>query len=798
MSKVMLVNVSHEEESRVAIVQGGVLESLEIESVSKSLKGNIYKGIVHNVNVALEAAFVDYGEERAAFLPLDEVNFKVLPVLPGREGHGRRITDHVAQGREILVQVVRDAFNSKPPTVTTFYSLPGRYLVLTPRSDGQGISRKIEDATQRDRLRKIVEELNPPEGFGLIVRTAGMDQSKTELQRDLRYLLRLWQSIEAGAEAHRAPSLIYQERDIVLRTIRDHFTPDIEEVLIDDETVYGKAKRFVQAVMPTKEKVFRLYAGDKPLFTKYNLEDQIETIFKREVTLKSGGAIVIDETEALTAIDVNSGRSAREANIEDTALKTNLEAAEEAARQLRLRDLGGLIVVDFIDMYQSKNVRAVEKTMREALRKDKAKYDAGRISKFGLMEISRQRLKVAKASAAYVACARCEGTGVVKTTEAAALSILRRIQARVVKGDLAALKATVPEEIAIYLLNQKRDELSALERRYQTRISLIPHPTMNPGRGEIETTVREPVPSEAPIARVAPAAAGPAHPPEDLVLQGVPVVEAVASVEAPPAAVEGERDAAAGVAPAGGPAREKKRRRRRRRPQRQAGGPEEAAGAAEPAEEGELAAPATLLPEAEGAPSAADVMEPEYAEVEPHEEPFLGWIQHPPTQVGVEPGGGEAATPHESEQTPETPTGSAPGAERLPQPAGAQQAGPQPDAAPLGRRRRRRHRRRPHHPAGPAGERRPADRAAFQNQERPSDSPGAPGESLRPSPAGPGAAARGRGERERTPSPSPGADRRPTPPPERSGTEEDIPGGWWQRLTGGSGRGGRGGEGDSD
>ncbi len=506
MSKVMLINVSHEEESRVAMVEGGVLESLEIESISRSLKGNIYKGIVNNVNAALEAAFVNYGDERAGFLPLDEVNFKVLPVLQGREGHRRgRITDHLASGKEILVEVVRDAFNSKPPTLSTFYSLPGRYLVLTPKSDGQGISRKIEDVAQRERLRKIVEELNPPEGFGVIVRTAGMDQSRTELQRDLRYLLRLWEAIEAAAATHRAPCLIYQERDLVLRTIRDHFTPDIEEVLIDSEEWYEKARRFVQAVMPSKEKLFKLYTGDKPLFSKYNLEDQIESIFRREVTLQSGGAIVIDETEALTAVDVNSARSGREGNIEDTALKTNLEAAEETARQLRLRDLGGLVVVDFIDMYQDKNVRAVEKTMREALKKDKAKYDVTRISKFGLMEISRQRIKVAKASAAYTPCARCEGTGVVKTTEAAALSILRRIQARVVKGDLATLRATAPEEVAVYLLNQKREELSALERRYGTRISIVPHPIMNPNRAEIETVVRDA--AEAP-----PVMSTPRHP----------------------------------------------------------------------------------------------------------------------------------------------------------------------------------------------------------------------------------------------------------------------------------------------
>src|SRR5262245_14821129 len=262
MSKSMLIDASQEEQSRVAIVEDGVLESLEIESISRTLKGNIYKGVVQNVATALGAAFVHYGDERAGFLPLDEVNFKVLPPRNGDGGRRGRINDHMQSGMEVLVQVVRDAFSTKPPTLSTFYSLPGRYLVLTPKSDGSGVSRKIEDSAERDHLKQIVEELDPPEGFGVIVRTAGMGQTKTELQRDLRYLLKLWESIEHAAKAHRAPSLIYQERDVVLRTIRDHFTPDIEEVLIDSPEVYQKATRFVQAVMPTKEKAFKLYSGD--------------------------------------------------------------------------------------------------------------------------------------------------------------------------------------------------------------------------------------------------------------------------------------------------------------------------------------------------------------------------------------------------------------------------------------------------------------------------------------------------------------------------------------------------------
>ncbi len=528
MSKSMLIDASQEEQSRVAIVEDGILESLEIENLSRTLKGNIYKGVVQNLATALGAAFVHYGDERAGFLPLDEVNFKVLPPRNGDGGRRGRINDHMQSGMEVLVQVVRDAFSTKPPTLSTFYSLPGRYLVLTPKSDGSGISRKIEDSAERDHLKQIVEELCPPEGFGVIVRTAGMGQTKTELQRDLRYLLKLWESIEQAAKAHRAPSLIYQERDVVLRTIRDHFSPDIEEVLIDSPEVYQKATRFVQAVMPAKEKAFKLYSGDKPLFSKFNLEDQIESIFRREVSLKSGGAIVIDVTEALTSVDVNSARSARESNIEELAFRTNLEAAEEVARQLRLRDLGGLVVIDFIDMYQAKNNRAVEKKMRESMKKDRAKYDIGRISKFGLLEISRQRIKATKASATYLPCARCEGTGVVKTVEAAALIALRRVQARVVKGDLESLRATLPEEAAVYLLNHKRDELVALERRYGTEIAIIPHPTMNPARGEFDPVVRE-GPRETP--REVPAAQRPLVSDEEAARTMASLVEEVAAAE---------------------------------------------------------------------------------------------------------------------------------------------------------------------------------------------------------------------------------------------------------------------------
>jgi ribonuclease E len=490
MSKSMLINVILEEESRVAIVDNGVLDFFEIETLTKeTLKGNIYKGVVENVNASLDAAFVDCGWERPGFLPLDEVNFRILPVLKGRKG-GSKIQEHLHPGMELLVQVIRDRIGTKPPSVTTYYSLPGRYLVLTPYADSSGVSRRIEDEERRNKLKKIVDELRPPEKYGFIVRTAGLDQDRKELARDMGYLLRLWETIEQAASGARAPSLIYREQGLALRTIRDHLLDDVEEVLIDDEEVHEKALRFIRAVAPHQEPRIKLYTGDKPLFTRFNLEEQIETIYKRRVPLKSGGEIVIEVTEGLTAIDVNSSRS-RESSVEELALRTNLEAAAEVARQLRLRDIGGLIVIDFIDMEKPKHLRAVEKALTDAMRPDKAKYDATKISKLGMMEISRQRLKAAKSTATYVTCVGCDGAGSVKTTEAAALSALRKIQTRVVRGDIGALGANVPTDVALYLLNQQRDELLALERRYDVKIAVTPRPDYPKERCELEFTPRE-------------------------------------------------------------------------------------------------------------------------------------------------------------------------------------------------------------------------------------------------------------------------------------------------------------------
>ncbi|MFQ5667090.1 MAG: Rne/Rng family ribonuclease, partial [Candidatus Binatia bacterium] len=485
------------EESRVGIVTDGVLTSFEIESFSREhLKGNIYKGVVHRIHPALEAAFVDIGADRDAFLPLDEICFRNLPVSTHNgsragEGHRRpRIKEVLKPGEEILVQIVKEEFANKPPTLSTFYSLAGRYLVLLPGSDDAGISRRIE-GTERTRIRELIETLRPPEGFGIIVRTAaGFDQGARELHRDLAYLLRLWETIQQAAGSKPAPALVYREHDLVLRNIRDYFTPDIDEIYIDNEEVCQRAREFLHDVMPSKEDVLHLYEGDQPIFSQFNVEGQIESIYKRRVPLKSGGSIVIDGTEALTAIDVNSGRSVRGSSQEDTAVRTNVEAADEIARQLRLRDLGGLIVIDFIDMRSSQHSTQVERTLRDAMRPDKARHEIGRISQFGLLEISRQRLRPAAAATSYAACPMCEGHGLVRTTESAALVALRKIHNRVAQGDAMTLRIALPPDVGVYLLNQKRDDLAQLERRYATRIQVVLDSGLMPHRSEFEVRPR--------------------------------------------------------------------------------------------------------------------------------------------------------------------------------------------------------------------------------------------------------------------------------------------------------------------
>jgi len=377
--------------------------------------------------------------------------------------------------------------------LTTYISLPGRYLVLMPGSDGGGISRKIEGDKERFKIKEIVQQLEVPEGMGLIVRTAGLGRNKGDLAKDLQYLLRLWESVKAKAQRMPTPSLIYQERDLVIRSIRDYFTPDIDEVLIDSKEVYHQAKDFFRAAMPRYREKIKLYVEKRPLFSKYELEKQIATIYERKVSLKSGGSIVIDPAEALVAVDVNSGRATQGRGMEETAFKTNLEAAQEVARQLRLRDLGGLIVIDFIDMWDRKHKQEVERVLRQALKRDKARNEMGRLSRFGLLELSRQRLRPAVSGRSFIPCVNCSGSGLVKSTEAAALTVLRRIQAGLAKGGCTQVKVELPDEVANYLLNQKRAELFRLEKQYNLKIQIVGQPGLPSHQYTLDFARKEPL-----------------------------------------------------------------------------------------------------------------------------------------------------------------------------------------------------------------------------------------------------------------------------------------------------------------
>jgi ribonuclease E len=472
MIRKMLINAEDAEESRVAIVADGILEEFDIETSHKEQnKSNIYKGVVVKVEAGLQAAFVDYGGKRAGFLPLGEVHPTCYadPDL-ARRGGRVRIHDVLKRNQELLVQIVKDEIGTKGAALSTYISLPGRYLVLMPGVDATRVSRKIEDEAQRRQLKEIVAQLAPPPGTGVIIRTAGLDRTKQELQRDMAYLLKLWETILIQAKEIPAPSVVYEESDLVIRSIRDYFTPDIAEILADDREVFKRAREFLQAIMPRYVNRIKLYREKRPIFSKYQLEDQIEAIFEDKIPLKSGGSIVIERTEAMVSIDVNSGRSTQERGMEETAFKTNMEAGEEIARQLRLRDLGGLVVIDFIDMRDRKHIQEVERCLKNALKRDKARTEMSRISKFGLLEVSRQRLKPALQDETSLPCPHCKGQGLIRSKESLGLTVLRKIQAAAVKGNILAAKAKVPLDAANYLLNEKRDRLLKLEQEYGIRI----------------------------------------------------------------------------------------------------------------------------------------------------------------------------------------------------------------------------------------------------------------------------------------------------------------------------------------
>ena len=483
--KRMLINATQAEERRLAIVDGQKLLDYEIEIEGREQrKGNIYKAVVTRVEPSLEACFVDYGEERHGFLPFKEISRQYF--AEGVPVSQARINDVIREGQELLVQVEKEERGNKGAALTTFISLAGRYVVLMPNNPrGGGVSRRIE-GDDRAELKEAMDQLEYPKGMSIIARTAGIGRSAPELQWDLNYLLKLWSAIDGATQGGKGAFLIYQESSLVIRAIRDYFNSDIGDILIDTDDIYEQAQQFMSHVMPEFAPRVKRYRDDAPLFSRFQIEHQIESAYARTVQLPSGGAIVIDHTEALVSVDVNSARAIKGGDIEETATRTNLEAADEVARQMRLRDLGGLIVIDFIDMEESRNRREVENRLRDALRQDRARVQFGSISKFGLMEMSRQRLKPALSEGSSIPCPRCGGSGHVRDTESSALQILRIIQEESMKDNTAAVHAQVPVEVASFLLNEKRPEIAKIELKQRINVLLVPNKSLETPHYKLE------------------------------------------------------------------------------------------------------------------------------------------------------------------------------------------------------------------------------------------------------------------------------------------------------------------------
>ncbi|MFC3095817.1 ribonuclease E [Alteromonas sediminis] len=517
--KRMLINATQQEELRVALVDGQRLYDLDIESPGhEQKKANIYKGKITRVEPSLEAAFVDYGADRHGFLPLKEIARTYFP--KGYKFEGRpNIKDVVNEGQEVIVQIDKEERGQKGAALTTFISLAGSYLVLMPNNPrAGGISRRIE-GDERTELKQSLNKLDLPQGMGLIVRTAGVGKSYEELEHDLTVLLHHWEAISQVAEERPAPFLIHQESNVIVRAIRDYLRRDIGEILIDKTAIYDQALQHIQLVRPDFANRVKLYRGDVPLFSHYQIESQIESAFQREVRLPSGGSIVIDPTEALTSIDINSARATKGGDIEETALNTNLEAADEIARQLRLRDLGGLVVIDFIDMTPVRHQREVENRMKEAVQTDRARVQLGRISRFGLLEMSRQRLRPSLGDSAHIVCPRCSGHGTIRGTESLALSVLRILEEEAIKDNTGQIEAQLPVPVATYLLNEKRKAIQNIEQRHNVGLLILPNPNFDTPRYEVvrrrpddvisdasynvelaETAEQAPVKSAAPVA----------------------------------------------------------------------------------------------------------------------------------------------------------------------------------------------------------------------------------------------------------------------------------------------------------
>jgi ribonuclease E len=471
MAKKMLINSSHLEECRLAVVSDGMLEALDVQvKTRESTLGNIYKAKVDRIEPSLQAVFVDYGAEKNGFLSINDVHPSYFPESYETGRRKPRVQDVFEKGSDVLVQVNKEERDHKGASLTTNLSIAGRYLVMMPGAEVMAVSRKIEDERERTKLKQILKQLNCPPNMGFIIRTAGMGQTKRELARDLKYVLNLWSSIERDMTGSPAPCLLHREQDEVVKFIREYFTPDISEILIDDKEAYNKAGLFLRQVMPKHEKLVKLHQEKRPLFNKYQLEEQVEKVYRREIALKSGGYIIIEPTEALVTIDVNSGSATKERDIEETAFKVNLEAADEIARQLRLRDLGGIIVIDFIDMMNKKHKQQVERALKTAMKDDRARAKVLRISQLGLLELSRQRLRPTLGSGEYHTCPLCSGSGRVRAPETLALSVFRKIKSLVIKTDVKEVRAIAPLKVAEYLLNDMRSHIVDMERQYNAKV----------------------------------------------------------------------------------------------------------------------------------------------------------------------------------------------------------------------------------------------------------------------------------------------------------------------------------------
>ncbi len=493
MTRRMLINAQRTEELRVAIVSGNTLDNYEVAAAESGLcRGNIYRGVVVKLQPSLSAAWVDFGAPRDGLLRADDVMFSATSRKTEDLGRHPPIEKLLDKGQQLVVQVTRDAMGTKGAVVTTNVSIAGRYLVLMPYDDIRGVSRKLEDDDVRSKIRERVRDLNVPEGIGVIARTNAGDQTKKDLNRDLNALLRLWKRVRSEAGQGKGPRLLYSDQDLIVQALRDHLDSSIDEILIDDEETFQRAADYMKAFMPRARVRLIRYDERMPLFSKFNLEEQIDRIYMRKVELPSGGSIVIDGTEALTAIDVNSGRAQRGASQEETAYKTNLEAAREVARQLRLRDIGGLLVVDFIDMRSSKHQRAVEKELREALKEDRARTSIGRISSNGLLEINRQRIKQALQLRTHRPCPTCGGGGTIASPELVGLNLLRRIETRAVTGRLKEVRVSLHPELADALQNSRRQEIAALEREFEIRVEIIAATSLHRSEEKVEWIDRAP------------------------------------------------------------------------------------------------------------------------------------------------------------------------------------------------------------------------------------------------------------------------------------------------------------------